>query len=163
MQDALNALNEKSADLTEGSAKVMVALNQINESLSSINMTEDRINELVSASSAIQSGLDNLTLGIAALKESSRLMKGNKWTLFKLEFSFFGWMILSAIIVGVIAMILEIILPVPFLVTLVESILTAFVTIYLYEMKLNVCVAVFYEELDYEDKYGNMQSQDEGM
>lgn len=30
-------------------------------------------------------------------------------------------------------------------------------------MKLNVCVAVFYEELDYEDKYGNMQAQDEGM
>lgn len=101
--------------------------------------------------------------GMAALKESSRLMKGNKWTLFKLEFSFFGWMILSAIIAGVIAMILESILPVPFLVTLIESILTAFVSIYLYEMKLNVCVAVFYEELDYEDKYGNMQSQDEGM
>ena len=101
--------------------------------------------------------------GIAALKESSRLMKGNKWTLFKLEFFFFGCMILSAIIAGVIAMILEIILPVPFLVTLIESILTAFVTIYLYEMKLNVCVAVFYEELDYEDKYGNMQSQDEEM
>ena len=101
--------------------------------------------------------------GMAALKESSRLMKGNKWTLFKLEFSFFGWMILSAIIAGVIAMILESILSVPFLVTLIESILTAFVSIYLYEMKLNVCVAVFYEELDYEDKYGNMQSQDEGM
>lgn len=103
------------------------------------------------------------TTGMAALKESSRLMKGNKWTLFKLEFSFFGWMILSAIIAGVIAMILESILPVPFLATLIESILTAFVSIYLYEMKLNVCVAVFYEELDYEDKYGNMQSQDEGM
>ena len=27
--------------------------------------------------------------GLTALKESSRLMKGNKWTLFKLEFSFF--------------------------------------------------------------------------
>lgn len=101
--------------------------------------------------------------GMAALKESSRLMKGNKWTLFKLELSFLGWMILSAIIAGVIAMFLEIILPVPFLVTLIESILTTFVSIYLYEMKLNVCVAVFYEELDYEDKYGNMQSQDEGM
>ena len=28
--------------------------------------------------------------GLTALKESSRLMKGNKWTLFKLEFSFFS-------------------------------------------------------------------------
>lgn len=50
-----------------------------------------------------------------------------------------------------------------FLASLIESILTVFVSVYLYEMKLNVCVAVFYEELDYEDKYENMQAQDEGM
>ena len=114
--------------------------------------------------------------GMAALKESSRLMKGNKWTLFKLEFSFFGWMILAglvsgvvamfvetAIIAGVFTMLVEIIIPISFLASLIESILTVFVSVYLYEMKLNVCVAVFYEELDYEDKYGNMQAQDEGM
>lgn len=101
--------------------------------------------------------------GMAALKESSRLMKGNKWTLFKLELSFLGWMILSAIIAGVIAMLVEMIIPISFLALLIESILTVFVSVYLYEMKLNVCVAVFYEELDYEDKYGNMQAQDEGM
>lgn len=100
---------------------------------------------------------------MAALKESSRLMKGNKWTLFKLELSFLGWMILSAIIAGVIAMLVEMIIPISFLASLIESILTVFVSVYLYEMKLNVCVAVFYEELDYEDKYGNMQAQDEGM
>ena len=90
-------------------------------------------------------------------------MKGNKWTLFKLELSFLGWMILSAIIAGVIAMLVEMIIPISFLASLIESILTVFVSVYLYEMKLNVCVAVFYEELDYEDKYGNMQAQDEGM
>lgn len=101
--------------------------------------------------------------GVAALKESSRLMKGNKWTLFKLELSFLGWMILSAIIAGVFTMLVEIIIPISFLASLIESILTVFVSVYLYEMKLNVCVAVFYEELDYEDKYGNMQAQDEGM
>ena len=101
--------------------------------------------------------------GLTALKESSRLMKGNKWTLFKLELSFLGWMILSAIIAGVIAMLVEMIIPISFLASLIESILTVFVSVYLYEMKLNVCVAVFYEELDYEDKYGNMQAQDEGM
>ena len=101
--------------------------------------------------------------GMAALKESSRLMKGNKWTLFKLELSFLGWMISSAIIAGVIAMLVEMIIPISFLASLIESILTVFVSVYLYEMKLNVCVAVFYEELDYEDKYGNMQAQDEGM
>ena len=48
--------------------------------------------------------------GMAALKESSRLMKGNKWTLFKLELSFLGWMILSAIIAGVFTMLVEIII-----------------------------------------------------
>lgn len=101
--------------------------------------------------------------GMAALKESSRLMKGNKWTLFKLELSFLGWMILSTIIAGVFTMLVEIIIPISFLASLIESILTVFVSVYLYEMKLNVCVAVFYEELDYEDKYGNMQAQDEGM
>ena len=101
--------------------------------------------------------------GLTALKESSRLMKGNKWTLFKLELSFLGWMILSAIIAGVFTMLVEIIIPISFLASLIESILTVFVSVYLYEMKLNVCVAVFYEELDYEDKYGNMQAQDEGM
>ena len=101
--------------------------------------------------------------GMAALKESSRLMKGNKWTLFKLELSFLGWMILSAIIAGVFTMLVEIIIPISFLASLIKSILTVFVSVYLYEMKLNVCVAVFYEELDYEDKYGNMQAQDEGM
>ena len=101
--------------------------------------------------------------GMAALKESSRLMKGNKWTLFKLELSFLGWMILSPIIAGVFTMLVEIIIPISFLASLIESILTVFVSVYLYEMKLNVCVAVFYEELDYEDKYGNMQAQDEGM
>ena len=101
--------------------------------------------------------------GVDALKESSRLMKGNKWTLFKLELSFLGWMILSAIIAGVFTMLVEIIIPISFLASLIESILTVFVSVYLYEMKLNVCVAVFYEELDYEDKYGNMQAQDEGM
>ena len=90
--------------------------------------------------------------GLTALKESSRLMKGNKWTLFKLELSFLGWMILSAIIAGVFTMLVEIIIPISFLASLIESILTVFVSVYLYEMKLNVCVAVFYEELDYADK-----------
>ena len=37
--------------------------------------------------------------GLTALKESSRLMKGNKWTLFKLEFSFFGWIFMNPTIV----------------------------------------------------------------
>jgi len=36
-----------------------------------------------------------------ALKESKRIMKGNKWRLFCLELSFFGWMLLSLITFGI--------------------------------------------------------------
>ena len=36
-----------------------------------------------------------------AMRESKRLMKGNKWRLFCLELSFFGWMLLGSVtIVG---------------------------------------------------------------
>lgn len=90
--------------------------------------------------------------GLSALKESSRLMKGNKWTLFKLEFSFLGWMILAGLISGMISMIIQMIIPVDFLITFFTSIISTIVSTYLYEMRLNVCLAVFYEELDYEDK-----------
>ena len=85
--------------------------------------------------------------GLTALKESSRLMKGNKWTLFKLEFSFFGWMIS-----GVVAMFVETIMPIPFLVTFITGVVSTFFSAYFYDVKLNTCLAVFYEELDYADK-----------
>ena len=34
-----------------------------------------------------------------ALRESNRLMRGNKWRLFCLEISFFGWMLLGSLTV----------------------------------------------------------------
>ena len=77
--------------------------------------------------------------GLTALKESSRLMKGNKWTLFKLEFSFFGWMILAGLVSGVVAM-------------FITGVVSTFFSAYFYDVKLNTCFAVFYEELDYADK-----------
>lgn len=36
-----------------------------------------------------------------AIRESKRLMKGNKWRLFCLHMSFFGWMFLSAFTLGI--------------------------------------------------------------
>ena len=90
--------------------------------------------------------------GLKALKESSRLMNGNKWTLFKLEFSFFGWMILAGLTSGVIAMFVETILPIDFLATFFTGVISTFFSTYFYGVKLNTCLAVFYEELDYEDK-----------
>ena len=42
---------------------------------------------------------DNPELGaIACLRESGRLMRGNKFRLFKLQFSFFGWLILAQVV-----------------------------------------------------------------
>lgn len=90
--------------------------------------------------------------GLTALKESSRLMKGNKWTLFKLEISFFGWMILAGLVSGVVAMFVETIMPIPFLVTFITGVVSTFFSAYFYDVKLNTCLAVFYEELDYADK-----------
>lgn len=90
--------------------------------------------------------------GLTALKESSRLMKENKWTLFKLEFSFFGWMILAGLVSGVVAMFVETIMPIPFLVTFITGVVSTFFSAYFYDVKLNTCLAVFYEELDYADK-----------
>lgn len=90
--------------------------------------------------------------GLTALKESSRLMKGNKWTLFKLEFSFFGWMILAGLVSGVVAMFVETIMPIPFLATFITVVVSTFFSAYFYDVKLNTCLAVFYEELDYADK-----------
>lgn len=90
--------------------------------------------------------------GLTALKESSRLMKGNKWTLFKLEFSFFGLMILAGLVSGVVAMFVETIMPIPFLATFITGVVSTFFSAYFYDVKLNTCFAVFYEELDYADK-----------
>ena len=90
--------------------------------------------------------------GLTALKESSRLMKGNKWTLFKLEFSFFVWMILAGLVSGVVAMFVETIMPIPFLATFITGVVSTFFSAYFYDVKLNTCFAVFYEELDYADK-----------
>ena len=90
--------------------------------------------------------------GLTALKESSRLMKGNKWTLFELEFSFFGWMILAGLVSGVVVMFVETIMPIPFLATFITVVVSTFFSAYFYDVKRNTCLAVFYEELDYADK-----------
>lgn len=90
--------------------------------------------------------------GFAAMNESKRLMKGNKTTLFKLELSFLGWMILAMFIVGLLTSVLESIFGLSVISSLLANIISVFVTVYFYDMKLKICEAVFYEELDYEDK-----------
>ena len=116
-------------------------------------ISQDEIVNIVASLSNVFSFVQKYNYtGLTALKESSRLMKGNKWTLFKLEFSFFGWMILAGLVSGVVAMFVETIMPIPFLATFITGVVSTFFSAYFYDVKLNTCFAVFYEELDYADK-----------
>ena len=82
--------------------------------------------------------------GAKAMSESSRLMKGHKRTLFMLYLSYLGW----AILVLVLSAVVEMILPIP----LILNIIVAALTTYLFGAELNTSLAVFFEEIDLEDK-----------
>lgn len=101
--------------------------------------------------------------GVAALKESSRLMKGHKWTLFKLQLSFIGWMMLSSLVVALFMNVFSMLIPSAAIISGISSVLGVFVETYLFNMKLNVCLAVFYEELDYFDKNGQNENEGESL
>lgn len=78
------------------------------------------------------------------MSESARLMKGHKRTLFMLYLSYLGW----AILVLVLSAVVEMILPIP----LILNIIVAALTTYLFGAELNTSLAVFFEEIDLEDK-----------
>lgn len=82
--------------------------------------------------------------GIKAMSESARMMKGYKKTLFILNLSYLGWIIL----IYIIAVFVQTILPVPIIVDLLVAIASA----YLYAVELQTCTAVLFEEIDLEDK-----------
>ena len=82
--------------------------------------------------------------GAKAMSESARLMKGHKRTLFMLYLSYLGW----AILVLVLSAVVEMILPIP----LILNIIVAALTTYLFGAELNTSLAVFFEEIDLEDK-----------
>ena len=82
--------------------------------------------------------------GAKAMSASARLMKGHKRTLFMLYLSYLGW----AILVLVVSAVVEMILPIP----LILNIIVAALTTYLFGAELNTSLAVFFEEIDLEDK-----------
>lgn len=82
--------------------------------------------------------------GAKAMSESARLMKGHKSTLVVLYLSYIGWYFLAVLIMTVVTMII----PVPIIV----DVLTTIVGVYLFTAELEVCKAVFFEEIDLEDK-----------
>lgn len=82
--------------------------------------------------------------GIKAMSESARMMKGHKKTLFVLFLSYIGWIILLMIV----AIFIQIILPVDFLANLLIEV----VAVYLFYVQYQTSVTILFEEIDLEDK-----------
>ncbi|WP_195999475.1 hypothetical protein [Clostridium sp. 1001271B_151109_B4] len=64
----LQELNSNSKNLTSGSKEVLDALNEIGSALNNINISNESISELVSASSDVQTGINELVSAITLLQ-----------------------------------------------------------------------------------------------
>lgn len=64
----LQELNSNSKELTSGSKEVLDALNEIGSALNNINISKESISELVSASSDVQTGINELVSAITLLQ-----------------------------------------------------------------------------------------------
>lgn len=74
IQKGLNELNEKSSSLTEGSSQIKSVLIQIQSALNGISITSDDLSALITASSEIKDGIDNLAVNIAVLEQNISFM-----------------------------------------------------------------------------------------
>lgn len=81
----------------------------------------------------------------AAIKESFRFMKGYKMSLFKLDLSFLGWILLIALLEGAILGLLG----ESTTVTLLASGLAGVASVYTYMPKYQLSRAIFFEEIAY--------------
>ena len=70
VKEGLETLNSKSSNLTDGSKKILDALNEINLALENVNVSSESIAQLVSASSDIKKGIDNLVKGAVSLNSN---------------------------------------------------------------------------------------------
>lgn len=70
VKEGLETLNSKSSNLTDGSKKILDALNEINLALENVNVSSESIAQLVSASSDIKKGIDNLVKGALSLNSN---------------------------------------------------------------------------------------------
>ena len=71
IQSGLNALNENSGSLVSGSADIQSALETISSALNGVDLSTDRLSELVSSSSAIQGGIDSLVSGLEEMESKA--------------------------------------------------------------------------------------------
>ncbi len=95
--------------------------------------------------------------GIQALKESYKLIKGHIWELIVLQLSFFHWILLETILASVLVTLLAI----PFIGTIIASVLVGMFGIYTYQPKLYLSLAIFFEELAYQRYESGVENFDE--
>lgn len=93
-----------------------------------------------------------------ALKESIALMKGHIWDMIKLELSFFGWMLLVAIVQVVVASLLSFI---PILGSMIAAVVGVFIAVNTYMPRYVLSQAIFFEELAYY-RYDTYQQPEQG-
>lgn len=84
--------------------------------------------------------------GGAAISESCRFMKGNVWNLFKLQFSFIGWILLFVFLESLLIQFLAFI---PVLGPVIASVIVGIAAVYTYTPKYLVSMAIFFEEIAY--------------
>ena len=108
-----------------------------------------------------------------AIRESKELMRGNKWRLFCLEFSFIGWELLASGVMGVVIMLImtpmimadgasadAFIVPV-LVILLVVLIIFVIVLSLTLSPYITASIAVFYREIS-EERYSNPHVELEG-
>lgn len=70
VKKALGKLDNKSGDLTDGSAAVLKSLNKIKKSLDKVNMDAESLKKLSTASTQMQTGIDSLVAGLQTVDGS---------------------------------------------------------------------------------------------
>lgn len=93
--------------------------------------------------------------GTKAMSESSRLMKGYRWTLFKLLFSYIGWMLLSGLIGLMISSFINF--------SILPTLIMAIAEVLIYRVHYELSKAVFFEErlLDEQEETSSDHLQEE--
>lgn len=94
---------------------------------------------------------------IAAIKDSYRMIHGHVWSLIKLFLSYLPWLILSALVDGIIGSVLGFLGPIS---ALLAVIATAFIQAYFFSAEYHIGVAIFFMRI-YNHEQGLDQSSEQ--
>lgn len=94
---------------------------------------------------------------MAAIKDSYRMIHGHVWSLIKLFLSYLPWLILSALVDGIIGSALGFLGPIS---ALLAVIATAFIQAYFFSAEYHIGVAIFFMRI-YNHEQGLDQSSEQ--